>query len=123
MSTPGASAQTDGAGRPSWRVHPLERYDGPDFDEFCIDRGDYLSARRDRTPCLGCPLGDLCQAGFEEQVRRVAAGENPSLIDREFDEESLAPQRLLASLRPAQRTFVTQRIPTLTTGIEVHLDE
>jgi hypothetical protein len=103
---------------------PAGRYDGPDFEEFCIDKGAYLSARRDRTPCGTCPLGELCDAGFAEQIRRVEAGENPSLTEgREFDDEALAPPQLLAGLSPDQSEFVLGKIPSLTKESEVHRAE
>ena len=89
-------------------------YNGPDFDEFCISEGRYLSARRDRSPCLSCPLNNLCQAGFEEQVKRVKRGENPSLTEGvTFSEEELSKEHLLSGLTPKQVRFVQSKIPTL----------
>jgi hypothetical protein len=89
-------------------------YNGPDFDEFCISEGRYLSARRDRSPCLSCPLNNLCQAGFEEQVKRVERGENPSLTEGvTFSEEELSKEHLLSGLTPEQVRFVQSKIPTL----------
>ena len=86
---------------------PLERYDGPDFEEYCIREAAYLPASRDRSACQSCPLGNLCQAGFEEQVRKVLAGENPSLTEcKQFSEESLRQENLLQGLTEQQRRFV-----------------
>jgi hypothetical protein len=90
---------------------PSASYDGPEFDEYCIDQGSYLPARRDRTPCTCCPLGELCQAGFEEQVRRAQAGENSSLTEGVFfDVESLKPAHLLQGLTEDQKVFVLDRV-------------
>jgi len=92
-------------------VDPHGRYDGPEFDEFCISEGRYLPASRDRTPCITCTLGNLCQAGFEEQVRLVAAGENPSLTEcKTFTDESLQPANLLSGLSEQQVAFVRKHI-------------
>ena len=89
-------------------------YTGPDFEEYCIREGRYLSARRDRSACLTCPLGDLCEAGFEEQKRRVVTGENPSLTEGcAFNSDSLEPHRLLEGLRDEQRDFVLTHVPLL----------
>ena len=94
-----------------------ERYDGPEFDEYCISEKAYLPASRDRTPCTTCPLGNLCEAGFREQVRRVVAGENPSLTEcKSFTEVSLAEDALLAGLAPDQRAFVLQNVFNKTGG-------
>src|SRR5579883_145839 len=62
-----------------YNIDPSKPYDGPEFEEYCISEGKYLPASRDRTPCMTCPLFSLCQPGFEEQVRRLQNGENPSL--------------------------------------------
>jgi hypothetical protein len=89
-------------------------YSGPDFDEFCISESRYLSARRDRSPCLSCPLNNLCQAGFEEQVKRVKRGESPSLTEGvTFSEEELSKEHLLSGLTPEQVKFIQSKIPTL----------
>jgi hypothetical protein len=56
-------------------------YRGREFLEYCVSEGCYMEATRDRSPCSVCVLEELCQAGFEEQVRRVNAGENPSLTE------------------------------------------
>jgi hypothetical protein len=89
-------------------------YNGPDFDEFCISEGRYLSARRDRSPCLSCSLNNLCQAGFEEQVKRVKRGENPSLTEGvTFSEEELSKEHLLNGLTTEQVKFIQSKIPTL----------
>ena len=95
-------------------VDPQERYDGPEFEEFCISEGKYLPASRDRTPCITCPLSDLCLPGFEEQVRRIMRGDNPSLTEGcVFDPESLRPHKLLAGLTEEQKTFLVQKVPNL----------
>lgn len=101
------------------RVHtfntdPQLPYDGPNFDEFCISEGRYLPADRDRTPCITCPLSNLCQTGFEEQVRRVMVGENPSLTEGcAFDNKALEPMTLLSGLTEEQKSFVMSKIPEL----------
>ena len=93
---------------------PHERYEGPDFDEFCIAEKGYLSAQRDRTSCISCALSNLCQAGFAEQVRRVAAGQNPSLTkDCEFAAADLTSERLFDGLLETQITFLKRHIPGL----------
>lgn len=98
------------------RVHGFNadarfRYDGPEFEEYCISEGKYLQASRDRTPCLTCPLGKLCDAGFQEQVRLVANGENPSLTDcKVFPDEVLSERRLLEGLDPEQKLFVLRHV-------------
>ena len=90
------------------------QYQGPDFEEFCISEGSYLPASRDRSPCLLCPLCDLCQTGFEEQIRRVQRGENPSLTDNIiFSEEALSKENLLRGLTREQAEFVLLKIPSM----------
>jgi hypothetical protein len=99
----------------NFNVDPLQPYDGPDFEEFCIAEGKYLSARRDRSPCIRCTLSSLCQAGFEEQVRRVSNGHDPSLTkDCTLSADDLTPERLFDGLSPKQIDFVRQHIPGLT---------
>ena len=98
----------------SLNVLPTKRYEGPDFEEYCISEGKYLPASRDRTPCTSCPLFNLCQPGFDEQVRKVQTGENPSLTDGcSFSERALTREALLAGLTPEQAEFVLQKIPNL----------
>lgn len=98
----------------SLNVLPTGRYEGPEFEEYCISEAKYLPARRDRTPCLSCPLFNLCQPGFEEQVRRIQAGENPSLTEgRSFSERALTREALLTGLTPEQAEFVLKKIPNL----------
>jgi hypothetical protein len=100
-------------------VDPSERYTGPEFDEYCISEGKYLPASRDRTPCTTCPLGDLCQAGFEEQVRRVVAGENPSLTEcKTFAPESLTREALLKGLSDEAARFVQEKVFDVIGGAE-----
>lgn len=91
-----------------------ELYNGPDFEEYCISEGRYLPARRDRTPCTPCPLSNLCQAGFEEQVRRVIAGQDPSLTSVcSIPPTALVPENLLSGLTTEQAQFVLEKIPGL----------
>src|ERR1700730_15524885 len=98
----------------SLKVLPTEHYDGPEFEEYCISEGKYLPARRDRTPCISCPLFSLCQAGFEEQVRKIQAGENPSLTEGcAFSERALTREALLNGLTPEQAAFILKKIPNL----------
>lgn len=98
----------------AFRVLQTERYDGPEFDEYCISEGRYLPASRDRTPCTVCPLATLCQAGFEEQVAKSQRGENPSLTDGcVFESDQLAPRGLLSGLSEEQIAFVRAKIPNL----------
>lgn len=93
-------------------LSPTVRYEGPDFEEYCISEGRYLPASRDRTPCLTCPLFNLCQAGFEEQVRRLQQGENPSLTAGcAFPDGVLSRDNLLANLTDKQAAFVLSKIP------------
>jgi hypothetical protein len=95
-------------------VRPMTQYRGPEFEEYCISEGKYLLASRDRAPCTTCPLGTLCQSGFEEQVRRVQRGENPSLTEGcAFDPEALKPRALLSGLTKRQKDFVESKIPNL----------
>lgn len=95
----------------SYNVDPRRRYRGPEFDEYCISQNRYLPASRDRTPCVCCPLQELCQAGFEEQVRRVVSGENPSLTDDVTHQpEQLRRDVLLSGLNANQQAFVTEHI-------------
>ena len=94
-----------------FNVDPLVRYDGPEFEEYCISEKAYLPASRDRTPCLTCPLGSLCDAGFKQQVKRVAAGENASLTEcKVFPESKLEKEVLLEGLSDIQRVFVEEHV-------------
>lgn len=89
------------------------RYEGPEFEEYCISEGRYLPASRDRTPCITCPLYSLCQPGFEEQVRRIQQGENPSLTQGcAFPDGSLSRDNLFEGLTQEQIEFVLSKIPT-----------
>ncbi|MBA2749907.1 MAG: hypothetical protein H0U45_14565 [Tatlockia sp.] len=97
-----------------YNVNPTTLYDGLAFEEYCISEGMYLPANRDRTPCKTCPLSTLCQAGFEEQVRRIQNGDNPSLTEGcVFDPEALKPQILLSGLTDEQKEFVIAKVPNL----------
>lgn len=94
-----------------YNTDPRDRYDGPEFDEYCIDKSGYLPACRDRSPCLDCSLNKLCQAGFDEQVKRVIAGVDPSLTkDCELTAQDLTWERLLEGLSPEAAAFVVARI-------------
>ena len=96
---------------------PLVSDSVPHFDEYCIKENAYLPSTRDRAPCYVCPLEDLCEAGFQEQTRRVLAGENPSLTeDRDFAPADLEPARLLSGLSTEAVEFVKQHVPELETG-------
>jgi len=98
----------------AYKVKASERYDGPDFEEYCISEGRYLPAIRDRSPCIPCPLYNLCQVGFEEQVRRISSGENPSLTEScAFTDATLSPENLLEGLTREQIEFVMQKIPNM----------
>lgn len=98
-----------------YNTSPAKPYDGPDFEEYCISEGRYLPATRDRTPCISCPLSNLCLPGFEEQVRRIQAGENPSLTDGcAFEPDTLTPARLLDGLTDEQKAFVLAKVPGFT---------
>jgi len=100
----------------TFQTKPEERYDGPDFLEFCISEGQFLPASRDRSPCLTCPLSRLCQPGFEEQVRRVANGQEASLTAScVFTEEELKPENVLRSLSNSQVAFLRSKVPSLRT--------
>ncbi len=95
-----------------YNVDPTQIYNGPEFEEYCISEAKYLPASRDRTPCITCPLSKLCIPGFEEQVRRIQQGENPSLtIGCAFEGDSLSPDNLLKDLSQEQRDFVLSKIP------------
>jgi hypothetical protein len=98
----------------SYNTDPLKNYDGPEFEEYCISEGKYLPASRDRTSCIECPLNNLCIPGFEEQVRRIQTGQNPSLTDGcAFDPEMLSSGRLLDGLTQLQIDFLKKHIPNL----------
>lgn len=91
-----------------------ERYEGPEFEEYCIDEGKYLPASRDRAACLLCPLSNLCQSGFHEQIRRVEAGENPSLAAGcSFIPKAMSRDALLNGLTPQQIGFVVSKVRDL----------
>jgi hypothetical protein len=98
----------------SYITDPNQIYDGPEFEEYCISEGRYLLASRDRTPCITCPLFNLCQPGFEEQVRRIQQGENPSLTAScAFTSEDMGPDNLFEGLTQAQIDFVKAKVPNL----------
>lgn len=98
----------------SLNILPNTQYNGPDFEEYCISEGRYLRANRDRTHCISCPLFNLCQPGFEEQVRRVQQGENPSLTEGcNFSPQALSRESLLDGLTREQIDFLLQKVPNL----------
>ncbi len=98
----------------NYNTDPLKRYDGPEFEEYCISEGKYLPASRDRTPCLTCPLNSLCIPGFEEQVRKIQHGENPSLTEGcVFSDESLSSEKLFEGLSEEQVNFLKKHIPNI----------
>jgi hypothetical protein len=115
-SVPAPAQDCDGASGPAAQTagcntDPRFPYDGPAFDEYCIREKAYLPAARDRSPCITCPLGNLCDAGFKEQVRLVANGENPSLTDcKIIPEEDLTRDSLLSGLSPEQQHFVLRHV-------------
>jgi hypothetical protein len=97
-----------------FNTDPLQAYDGPDFDEFCISESKYLRAQRDRTRCSTCALSNLCQAGFEHQVALVVEGKDPSLTkDCQLTADELTADRLLDGLSQQQIDFVRMHIPGL----------
>ena len=97
-----------------YNIDPSKKYDGPEFDEYCISEGKYLLATRDRTPCLKCPLNNLCIPGFEEQVRKIQNGENPSLTEGcTIPEESLKRENLFNGLNEEQINFLIKHIPNI----------
>lgn len=93
---------------------PTERYQGPDFEEYCISESRYLPATRDRTPCITCPLNNLCIPGFEEQVRKIQNGENPSLTEGcVIPDSSLSREHLFKDLTETQINFLLKHIPNI----------
>lgn len=97
-----------------YNTNPEKKYEGPEFEEYCISEGKYLSASRDRASCITCPLSNLCIPGFEEQVRKLQNGENPSLTDGcAFSEDSLRPDKLLEGLTNEQVDFLKKHIPNI----------
>lgn len=97
-----------------YNTNPEKKYEGPEFEEYCISEGKYLSAKRDRTSCITCPLSNLCIPGFEEQVRKLQNGENPSLTEGcAFSEDSLRPDKLLEGLTNEQVDFLKKHIPNI----------
>jgi hypothetical protein len=97
-----------------YNTNPSKKYDGPEFEEYCIAEAKYLLATRDRTPCITCPLNNLCIPGFEEQVRKLQNGQNPSLTEGcNIDPEKLTPENLFDGLTDEQIAFVKQHIPNI----------
>lgn len=97
-----------------YNTNPDKKYDGPEFEEYCIAEAKYVPASRDRSACKSCPLSNLCIAGFEEQVRKLQHGENPSLTEGcAFSEDSLHPDKLFEGLNPDQIAFVKKHIPDI----------
>lgn len=94
-----------------YNTNPLRPYDGPEFEEFCISKGKYLSSNRNRFSCSVCPLANLCTAGFEEQVRRVKNGEDPSLTgEHSTMQTELSKENLLRDLTDEQISFIKKHI-------------
>jgi len=97
-----------------YNTNPLKKYNGPEFEEYCISESKYLSSSRDRTPCTICPLNNLCIPGFEEQVRKIQNGENPSLTEGcTFEPNRLSTSRLFEGLSEEQINFIKQHIPNI----------
>ncbi|MBK9152494.1 MAG: hypothetical protein IPM26_16615 [Saprospiraceae bacterium] len=97
-----------------YTTDPSKIYDGPNFEEFCIAQAKYLPANRNRTDCITCPLNNLCIPGFEEQVRRVISGENPSLTEGcSIDTNDLTSEKLFEGLSTEQINFIKKHIPNL----------
>lgn len=99
---------------PLYETRPDKIYNGPHFEEYCISEKAYLSSNRDRTPCISCPLSNLCIPGFEEQVRRIQLNLNPSLTEGvSHDESDLSSDNLLDGLSDLQIDFLKKHIPNL----------
>lgn len=97
-----------------YNTDPSKRYDGPEFEEYCISEASYLPASRDRTPCITCPLNNLCIPGFEEQVRKLQNGENPSLTEGcSIEPSRLTAESLFEGLSQEQIDFVKKHVPNL----------
>lgn len=97
-----------------YNTDPSKKYEGPEFEEYCISEGKYLPASRDRISCLSCPLNNLCIPGFEEQVRKIQSGENPSLTEGcFFSEDALSPEKLFQGLSEEQVSFLKKHIPNI----------
>jgi len=95
-----------------YNTSPSLRYDGPEFDEYCIAEAKYLPASRDRTPCIACPLNNLCIPGFDEQVRKLQNGSDPSLTEGcVFNSEDLTFEKLVKGLSEEQILFLKKHIP------------
>lgn len=98
----------------TFKTDPLQLYEGPEFEEYCIAEAKYLPATRDRTPCIECPLNNLCIPGFDEQVRKLQNGENPSLTEEcSFDPDRLLPENLFNGLTETQIIFLKKHISHL----------
>ncbi|MCP9751202.1 hypothetical protein [Ferruginibacter sp. HRS2-29] len=97
-----------------YNTDPTKQYDGPDFEEYCISEAKYLPASRDRAPCISCPLNNLCIPGFEEQVRKLQMGENPSLTEScSFEPDRLLTENLFKGLTVEQIEFLKKHIPNI----------
>jgi len=97
-----------------YNTEPTTKYDGPDFEEYCISEAKYLPANRNRTQCVSCPLNNLCIPGFEEQVRKIQAGENPSLTEGcSFEPDKLSAENLFKGLTEEQIEFLKKHITNL----------
>lgn len=97
-----------------YNTDPTKRYEGPEFEEYCISEAKYLPASRDRTPCITCPLNNLCIPGFEEQVRKIQRGENPSLTEGcSIEPSRLSTENLFKGLTEEQIVFLKKHIPNI----------
>jgi hypothetical protein len=75
----------------------------PDREEFCVDRGGYLTAERDRISCTGFAHVELCQTGS-----------NPSLTKNcQLTIEDLGARRLSKALKPDGVKFLLEKISNL----------
>ncbi|WP_034039836.1 hypothetical protein [Wocania ichthyoenteri] len=98
----------------NFNTNPSKKYIGPEFEEYCIAEASYLPASRDRTSCIKCPLSSLCIPGFEEQVKRIQCGENPSLTEGcNFVPERLTSENLFNGLTDEQINFVKKHISNI----------
>jgi hypothetical protein len=98
----------------NFNTDPSRPYNGPEFEEYCIAEAKYLPATRNRTACITCPLNNLCIPGFEEQVRRLQNGENPSLTEGcSIEPDRLTAEKLFEGLTQQQIDFVKKHVPNL----------
>lgn len=91
--------------------------DVPLFSEVCVEAGSALPSTRDRSACGACPVGRLCNAGFERQRSLVAGGLDPNL------EATVSPELLsqpvevmLANLTSDEIAWACDHVPGLREG-------